>query len=143
MAEIRYETSTAIDLDEFLGLLNSSTLGERRPIEDLDCIRGMLENSNLIVSAWDHSKLVGIARSVTDFHYACYLSDLAVHRDYQKTGIGIRLQQLTQDQLQPRCKMILISAPDANEYYPNLGYESSSRCWVLPGDRRCIGRTKG
>lgn len=58
-----------------------------------------MANSNLMVSAWDGSLLVGIARSVTDFHYACYLSDLAVHQDYQRSGTGKRLQSLTQMQL--------------------------------------------
>jgi len=92
---------------------------------------GMVSHSNLIVSAWDESLLVGIARSVTDFHYACYLSDLAVHLDYQKSGIGKRLQALTQAQLGPHCKLILIAAPAANSYYRQLGYEHNDRCWVL------------
>lgn len=137
MSKIEYRTNKALSVTEFLDLLNSSSLGERRPIDDLDCIEGMLTNSNLIVSAWDGSKLVGIARSMTDFHYACYLSDLAVDRSYQRQGIGLRLQQITQNQLQPKCKLILISAPAANDYYPSIGYEPSPRCWVLPGDRRC------
>lgn len=137
MAEIEYKTDAAISVDEFLGLLKSSTLGERRPINDMECLEGMLENSNLVVSAWDGPKLVGIARSVTDFHYACYLSDLAVDAAYQRRGIGLRLQQITQDQLRPHCSLILLSAPAANEYYPTIGYENNPRCWVLPRDRRC------
>lgn len=137
MPEIEYRTDTAISVGDFLELLSSSNLGERRPVDDLDCIEGMLKNSNLVVSAWDGSKLVGIARSMTDFYYACYLSDLAVDRSYQRQGIGLRLQQITQDQLKPRCKLILISAPAANDYYPSIGYEPSPRCWVLPRDRRC------
>lgn len=137
MAEIEYKTDAAISVDEFLGLLKSSTLGERRPINDMECLEGMLENSNLVVSAWDGPKLVGIARSVTDFHYACYLSDLAVDAVYQRRGIGLRLQQITQDQLRPHCTLILLSGPAANEYYPAIGYENHPRCWVLPRDRRC------
>ena len=137
MAEIKYRTDSEVSVAEFLKLLTLSTLGERRPIDDLDCIEGMLRNSNLTVTAWDGSKLVGIARSMTDFHYACYLSDLAVDRTYQRQGIGLRLQQITQEQLQPKCKLILISAPAANDYYPSIGYESSPRCWVLPRDRPC------
>ena len=137
MTEIKYRTDSEVSVAEFLKLLTLSTLGERRPIDDLDCIEGMLRNSNLTVTAWDGSKLVGIARSMTDFHYACYLSDLAVDRAYQRQGIGLRLQQITQEQLQPKCKLILISAPAANDYYPSIGYESSPRCWVLPRDRPC------
>lgn len=94
----------------------------------------MLLNSNLIVSAWHNDQLVGIARSITDFHYACYLSDLAVSLEQQKSGIGKQLQILTQAQLGPRCKLILIAAPAANEYYEHIGFNLNPRCWVLERD---------
>ena len=128
---ITYQTNAPITPPEFQTLLQDSTLGERRPIDDPACIKGMIENSNLVVSAWDEKRLVGIARSMTDFHYACYLSDLAVHRDYQGLGIGKQLQRLTQQELGPRCKLILIAAPAASDYYGQLGYDNNSRCWVL------------
>lgn len=136
-SEVRYQTGGAISVEDFRDLLNRSNLGERRPVADEECLAGMLENSNLLVTAWDGEKLVGVARSVTDFHYACYLSDLAVDEDYQRQGIGTRLQQVTQEHLGPMCKLILISAPAANDYYPALGYEASTRCWVLPREREC------
>lgn len=131
---IEYKVNTPITSEQFIELLEDSTLGERRPIQDLDCIAGMLANSNLVVSAWDSDKLVGIARCMTDFHYACYLSDLAVSEKYQKLGIGKQLQVLTQDQLGPRCKLILIAAPAANSYYEHIGFTNNSRCWVLERD---------
>jgi len=137
MAEIDYKINTPISLEQFLLLLENSTLGERRPVHDHECLKGMLENSNLVVSAWNGDTLVGIARSVTDFHYACYLSDLAVDENYQRMGIGLRLQQLTQEKLETHCKLILISAPAANDYYPAIGYQHSERCWVLARDKKC------
>lgn len=97
---------------------------------------GMVDNSNLLVSAWDGEKLVGIARSLTDFHYACYLSDLAVDQAYQGLGIGKQLQRLTQAQLGPRCKLILVAAPAANAYYAHLGFSNNPRCWVLEPDQQ-------
>ena len=118
-------------------MLIRSTLGKRRPIDDLECLRGMMKNSNLVVSAWDANRLVGIARSVTDFHYTCYLSDLAVDQQYQKKGIGTRLQQITQDQLGPHANLHLLAAPSAAGYYPAIGYEKHDRCWVLPRDQEC------
>lgn len=128
---IEYSVDRQITAHQFLNLLRASTLGERRPIEDRECIEGMINNSNLVVSAWDGEQLVGIARSLTDFHYACYLSDLAVHQSYQKSGIGKQLQILTQKQLGAHCKLILIAAPAANSYYEHIGFTHNSRCWVL------------
>ena len=71
---------------------------------------------------------------MTDFHYACYLSDLAVSSAYQRRGVGKQLQVLTQRQLGPRCKLILIAAPNANEYYEHIGFTNNPRCWVLQRD---------
>lgn len=134
--EIEYKIGQQVSCEQFLTLLNESTLGERRPVDDLTVMQGMLENSNLMVTAWHGDTLVGIARSVTDFHYACYLSDLAVSLNHQQKGIGKQLQRLTQCQLGPKCKLILIAAPKADAYYQHIGFSSNSRCYVLERDQQ-------
>jgi ribosomal protein S18 acetylase RimI-like enzyme len=125
------KTDLNITTAQFTQLLKNSTLGERRPIKDQECLKGMIKNSNLIISAWHDKNLIGISRCVTDFHYCCYLSDLAVDQEYQNQGIGKELQIQTQNQLGPRCKLILIAAPAANSYYPQIGFTNNDRCWVL------------
>ncbi len=133
---IKYKVNFKISTEQFRELLINSTLGERRPIDDPDCLGGMLANSNLTVTAWDSEKLIGIARSMTDFHYACYLSDLAVDKRYQRKGIGKKLQSLTQDQLGQKCKLILVAAPGANQYYEHIGFTNNQRCWILNRDQK-------
>lgn len=133
---IEYRINAPISVDQFIDLLTRSTLGKRRPIHDRECMEGMVANSNLTISAWKSNRLVGIARSMTDFHYACYLSDLAVCQSLQKSGIGKQLQIITQNQLGPRCKLILIAAPAANAYYEQIGFTNNPRCWVLERDSR-------
>lgn len=128
---LRFTTTEAVSVNGFRDILTRSTLGARRPVDDTRCLQGMLEHSNLIATAWDNALLVGIARSVTDFHYCCYLSDLAVDVAYQRRGIGKRLIQLTQDALGQQCKIILLSAPAAADYYPHLGFERHEQAWVL------------
>jgi ribosomal protein S18 acetylase RimI-like enzyme len=91
----------------------------------------MVSNSNLMVTAWDAQTLVGIACSMTDFHYACYLSDLAIHKQYQNRAIGKKLQTLTQQQLGEKCNLILVAAPAADSYYGHIGFARNPRCWVL------------
>lgn len=132
--DIDYKIDKDVSLSQFIGLLKRSTLAERRPIDDDACLQGMLANSNLIITAWAGPQLVGIARSITDFHYCCYLSDLAVDVAYQQQGIGKQLQQITQQQLGPKCKLILLAAPSANSYYEPLGFKHNPRCWVLAAD---------
>ena len=121
---------------EFIDLLHRSTLAERRPVDDAEAIAGMLANADLTLTAWDGELLVGVARSVTDFTYCCYLSDLAVDVAYQRQGIGVELIAQTQEQLGPRCNLILLAAPAAADYYGHIGFNHHPRCWILPRDKR-------
>jgi predicted N-acetyltransferase YhbS len=133
---LQYETSRPISADEFIDLLKRSTLAERRPVDDQECIQAMLQHANLLCTAWDGEKLVGIARSVTDFEYCCYLSDLAVDEKYQKQGIGKQLIRLTRSKLGHKAKVILLSAPKAEAYYPKVGFEVHRSAWVLPANKQ-------
>jgi predicted N-acetyltransferase YhbS len=135
---IQYKINEPVTRDAFIDVLYRSGLAERRPVDDLDCMQGAVENSNLFVTAWQSDKLIGVARSMTDFHYACYLSDLAVDKAVQGCGIGKRLQALTQEQLGPKCKLILIAAPAANSYYQHIGFENNPRCWLLQREENIV-----
>jgi GNAT superfamily N-acetyltransferase len=131
---ISYETGRALKPEDFIDVLRRSGLAERRPVADVDVIQGMLEHADLLVTAWADELLVGVARSVTDYHYCCYLSDLAVDRAYQKSGIGRELIRRTREQLGPGCILILLSAPAAVGYYPRLGFSAHDSAWVLRPD---------
>lgn len=131
---VQYRTNAPVSADQFIALLKTSSLAERRPVHDRACMEGMLANANLTVSAWEGEELVGISRSVTDFHYACYLSDLAVSQSHQRLGIGNGLVAHTREQLGPQCKLILIAAPAASDYYRHIGFAHNDRCWVLDRD---------
>lgn len=136
--EIHYESERKISEVEFVDVLRRSSLAERRPVEDDACIAAMLAHANLLCTAWDGEKLVGVARSVTDFAWCCYLSDLAVDVAYQKRGIGRELIRRTQSRLGEGAKLILLSAPKAAEYYPKLGFTAHPSAWVI-GARRESG----
>lgn len=120
-----------MDLDQVIELFRSSTLGERRPIEKRDVMQGMIENADLIVTAWEADRLVGISRTLTDFWNVAYLADLAVDQAYQKRGIGTELVERTRKALKPTCSIVLLSAPKANEYYPKIGFQPNPRAWTL------------
>lgn len=106
-------------------------MGERRPVDDLETVKGMIEHADIIVTAKLDDKIIGLARAVSDFSYCCYLSDLAVDEAYQKNGIGKKLIEKVQEQLGSKCKIILLSVPDAREYYPKIGFEKHPSAWTL------------
>jgi ribosomal protein S18 acetylase RimI-like enzyme len=136
--QIDYRSQPELTTEEFIDILNRSTLAERRPIKDLECIEGMLKNADIIITAIHNDKIIGIARSVTDLMYCCYLSDLAVDQQYQKQGIGKRLIEKTQELLGKKCKIILLSAPKATEYYPKIGFTKHTSAWTLDKDEKII-----
>ncbi len=117
------ETSAIIDVYESAGL--------NRPTRDKSRITEMYAHSNLIVTAWDERKLVGIARSLTDFCYCCYLSDLAVRKEYQRQGIGKELIRLTKEKIGERSMLLLLSAPAAMEYYPKVRFLKMENAFMI------------
>jgi GNAT superfamily N-acetyltransferase len=128
---IHYEINKPITPNQFVDILIRSMLAERRPVDDRETIAGMLQHGDLLVTAWNDDTLIGVSRSVTDFHYCCYLSDLAVDQDFQAKGIGRELIRLTRAQLGPRCNLILLSAPAATGYYPRIGFTQHNSAWVM------------
>jgi len=134
---ITYHIGNDLDLDAVIELYRASTLGERRPVDDRERMSQMLRNANLVATAWDGEQLVGIARSVTDFSYATYLSDLAVRSSHQKKGIGRELIRRTQEAGR-RATVILLSAPKAVEYYPHIGMKQHPSAWTLASDASLI-----
>jgi ribosomal protein S18 acetylase RimI-like enzyme len=126
---ILYRVKSELDVNEVIDVLRSSTLGARRPIDDVERMGAMLRRANLIVTAWDDERLVGIARSLSDFAFCTYLSDLAVRAEYQRKGIGKELLRRTQAE-GGQATVFLFAAPAAVDYYRHIGFAEGSG-WML------------
>ncbi len=136
MTSITYQREASLSIDDFIDILNRSGLAERRPVGDRERIAAMLKHANLIITAREGGRLVGVARSMTDFAYFCYCSDLAVDKAYQGRGIGKALLEATQAELHPKAAFYLISAPAAVGFYERIGMQRHERCFSMaPKDR--------
>jgi GNAT superfamily N-acetyltransferase len=131
VTEIAYRMGNDLDPGTVHELYEDSTLGPRRPIHDAAVFAAMLENANLVVTAWDGGRLVGISRSLTDFSYVAYLADLAVRESHQKRGIGLELIRRTRAALGPKAMIVLLAAPAAADYYPRIGFSRHDSAWIL------------
>lgn len=129
--DILYALEPNLPVHEFREVLVSSTLAERRPIDDFTRLDRMLRNADIIVTARDGLRLVGVSRAITDFAYCCYLSDLAVEVGYQRKGIGKRLIKITHSAAGTSTRLVLVAAPKAQAYYPKIGLEPLSG-WGIP-----------
>ena len=114
---LTYRTNHPVSRAQFIALLQKTSLGARRPLAEAERIDAMLQNADLLISAWDDDRLVGIARAVTDYAYCCYLSDLAVDEAWQRRGIGQEL-------------LATLAAPQAVDYYPHIGFTQHPSAWT-------------
>lgn len=133
--QIAYSVEPNLSVQAFRDILVASTLAERRPVSDPDRLQRMLRQADLIVTARDGERLVGISRALTDFAYCCYLSDLAVDTAYQHRGIGKRLIEETWTRAGEGATLILLAAPAAETYYPKIGMAHVASCWAIPRTR--------
>jgi predicted N-acetyltransferase YhbS len=132
---IVYALEPDLSATAFRDVLVASTLGERRPVGDLARLERMLRQADIIVTARDDGRLVGVSRAISDFAYCCYLSDLAVDVAYQRQGIGKRLIDETRKAAGDGATVILVAAPAAETYYPKIGMTPIASGWMIPRTR--------
>lgn len=134
ISEIAYQIEPDLPVSEFIAVLQSSTLAERRPINDIPRMDRMLRQADLIVTARYQGELIGIARTLTDGSYSTYLADLAVASPFQGRGIGRELIRRTHAEAGLQTNLILIAAPGARSYYPHIGMAHHDSCWMIRGE---------
>jgi GNAT superfamily N-acetyltransferase len=126
---ITYKKNTPLATDDIIRVFRAS--GIKRPVDDPDRITTMFAHANLVISAWEGTQLIGVARALTDYSYCCYLSDLAVCKDYQHQGIGSALITQIREAIGETVSLVLVSAPSAMEYYPRVGFSLMDNGFII------------
>jgi ribosomal protein S18 acetylase RimI-like enzyme len=129
--KIIYKTKVVPEIEEIIELYNFSDYFPIDNKEDIERIKKMHNNANIVVTAWDKGKLVGLARSISDFCYCCYLSDLCVLNEYKGKGIGKKLVKITKEMAGDECKLILHSSPNAINFYLSIGMEKIDSAFII------------
>jgi len=127
---IEFKVNEPLRMQDIIAVFISS--GINRPTDDPERIRNMFEHANLVVSAWHEDQLVGVARTLTDFSYCAYLSDLAVRKEYQHQKIGSQLIEITRQEIGEQAMLLLLSAAPAMGYYPKIGFEKVENGFIIP-----------
>jgi GNAT superfamily N-acetyltransferase len=121
--------------EAFIDLVRRS--GLNRPVGEVARVEAMLAHANLLVTAREAEgagRLIGLARSLTDFAYCCYLSDLCVDAASQGRDVGRALVAETKRVVGPGAMVLLLSAPGAMEYYPQIGMERVANGFIICRD---------
>ncbi len=103
-----------------------------RPVSDPSKLRTMFERASLVLTAWKGSRLVGIARVLSDGVLYSFLVDLAVEPDVQGLGIG-RLLVLS---VLERCRGTdLLVRGNLGRLFRHEGLEVVTDAWMVPAKR--------
>jgi len=129
MRDVEFRVNYPISVAQICDVYDRS--GIRRPIADSARMGNMLKHANLVVSAWMGESLVGVARAFADYGWVCYLSDLAVDRAIQRAGIGRGLLHRVREEIGPYCQLVLLSSPEAMDYYPKQGFEPVRNGFII------------
>jgi len=124
--DVHYALEPALGVQEFRRVLVESGLGSIRPVDDIERLQAMLSSAQVVVTARLDAPgrpLVGVARTITDFAWCAYLSDLAVTPSAQGLGIGKGLLDATRTHCGPSAALILSSVPEAVPFYERVQME--------------------
>jgi len=68
--ELTFRINAPLNEKELSDLFISS--GIKRPSEDLERLKKMIDHADITITAWENDQLIGIARAITDYCYCCY-----------------------------------------------------------------------
>jgi ribosomal protein S18 acetylase RimI-like enzyme len=99
-----------------------------------------VQGSSAVAVARAGDELVGLARVVSDGATICYLQDVLVHPDHQRSGIGRRLAGMLFDRFSHVRQKVLLTddEPGQKAFYESLGFASVNE--VLDGTVRAFVR---
>lgn len=127
----------AVDWAELSHLYRIAPLGEKNP-EDL---RTAFSNSRFKCFVYDDDRLIGVGRALADGIDCSYLCDVAVHPDFQGTGLGkaiiLKLVELSTGHR----KIILYANPGKEGFYKKLGFKRMSTAMAIFKDQDRALRT--
>lgn len=119
---MRIAAERAVRADEAHALYDS--VGWTAYTRDPGLLQRAIAGSHLVLTArTDRGELVGLARTVSDGASICYLQDLLVRPDHQRTGVGrALLNRVLSHYAQLRQVVLTTDADGPHEFYRGLGF---------------------
>lgn len=127
---ITFAQETGLTAEEYIACVGQTTLGASRPLANAERVQAMLDESDLVVTArTSDGTLLGLARTITDWHWVAYCMDLAVVETQQGSGIGKALLDETARILGPGVGIALLPLPGVEGFYRHIGMADHPAFW--------------
>lgn len=117
---IVYYTDRKVDYDRLKTLFNEAGWDDKT--NDMSRLKTMVENSQIVVTAWDEEIMVGFARCTTDYVFNGQINNVVVDSKYRRNGIGKTLINMILDSSNQVTYMLRGSVRN-EEFYRSLGFE--------------------
>ena len=123
---IKISTNASPDIDQLNELFKQAGWHDKT---DKERLKSMIDNSTIIVTAWDSNKMTGFARCLTDFSFNGQINNVVVDNNYRGSGIG---KQLIEEILNSseHVTYILRGDPDNAKFYYSIGFENEEMVLV-------------
>jgi GNAT superfamily N-acetyltransferase len=126
VSDVVYAQDQGLSADDYVAVVGSTYMRERRPLGNRARIDAMLRGANLIVSAREaDGTILGLARGMSDGAWVCYIADLVVLDGQQGRGIGTGILDECTRIVGPGVTLALIAYPQAATYYQRIGMEEA------------------
>ena len=130
---IRYSDSHDFDSQQLLALFEQADWAHGRGLAN---IQRMLAETDVMISAWDGSRLVGFGRVLTDYVYRASIWDVIVDVSYQDQDIGKGLvQRILTDPTLANVELFWLCTRRYQGFYASLGFSDKEQTGMV-WDRR-------
>ncbi len=130
---ITYSDSLDLPIPQVLALFEQADWARGRT---LNTTQHMMKQTDLVISAWDGPRLVGMGRVLTDFVFRASIWDVIVDRTYhdQDIGKGVVTRILAHPSLQ-RVELFWLCTRRYQGFYASLGFSDKEQTGMV-WDRR-------
>lgn len=126
---ITFSDRKDIDLNVLAQFYSLAPWSQNRVVDD---IRNMLRETDLVISVWAESQLIGFGRVLTDYVYRASIWDVIVHPDYQGQEIGTQI--IDRIVLHPslnRVELFWLCTMDKQSFYEKIGFSSKKQTGMV------------
>lgn len=89
-------------------------------------IKVMLANSQVIVTAWENTQLIGFGRATSDKCFRATLWDVIVSNEFRSKGIGkTLLTEIMQSKSIKKVEKVYLFSTKSVEFYKSMGFSST------------------
>ena len=92
----------------------------------------MLAHTDLIISAWEDSHLIGFGRVLTDFVFRASIWDVIIVKDYQGQDIGTQIMQnILEHPSLKQVELFWLCTRDKQAFYATLGFTDKEQTGMV------------